>query len=1055
MTPNDFYKSIRPEYFSDSEVIYETELTREVLSYELEKISTNQKQDQFERLARLLCEKYITPNLIPQVGPTGGGDGKTDSETYPVSNLISERWYINNENFNNDEKWAFAISAKKEWSGKLKGDVKSIHSTERGYNKIFFITNQKIPSKKKKDSQDSLQKEFGIEIIILDGQWVEDKIINDKLYDLVVDSLGIATVYKSKQVVRGSRDNDRLEEAKLLEERISNYSNRIDSQLVEDSLRAAVLSRELEESSFTIEGKFLRALNFAKKIDSNLQILRIYYDYAWTSIFWFNDLDKFKENFEKFISQINENSHIDHLELFCNLYSIAKSHFETSENFVKVKERLYHLLQNKIDLFENSTSGLQAKTYLLLNKIMEKSLLKEDCDDLFDELKDVIEKSTDHLGYPFESILESIKIIGDVYSNNNSYDNLYDVLVNESGKRTSSITSGRNFLKRAFQKFEAGLYEDTIIYLGKSIIKISKNENEYELILILRLLGNCYRNIDLLWAANNAYLSALALSLKSWVSKGTISEKAYFIASDLYKNEILLGRVPQLLGLYELLKVLYIYAEQNQEITTEEQLDFHEMMTAVRFINTDYNQNLCILPDILDSKEMWFSSDAIFYLLGYENEILEQEESENRSLKELVDYMNQLANQPLNSQLLYSTNYLNEELISLNAKILGVNFYIKFNQDKFLFTVSEMFLAYFESFLSTSLKEIIPYSESININLEINNKIEIINIIETDSSREFTVEINSLAFFGYSEREKLNEKLLELTALILGKNFMFKDHKDYLKKIFENEEVFERIAIVFNHKAFIDDIFTKDPKVFLDNWYNANTMKEYPLKEWKNLIVENEEITNDNVEISEMKITHNKTNVFSVIDNNLWDKAGWNGFGFAAQGQYFIGATLHFQDFNVGKKIFEEWKKEFGKEIENKIRISIIKGVNKNNPYWYKVFITPNIDGNNQKDGLFMVSSRFHLMESQNPNNLLQVIKAYENFGFLPLLAATTATGAFEIDSISRINIKNFTIVNAWEINLNDFEQTAILEDDDVFIPDGVTDAPILKVLQMKRNNKK
>ncbi|REC44006.1 hypothetical protein [Chryseobacterium sp. 5_R23647] len=72
MNPNHFYKSIRPEYFSDSEIIFETELTKEVLSYELETISTNQKQDQFERLARLLCEKYISPNLIPQVGPTGG-----------------------------------------------------------------------------------------------------------------------------------------------------------------------------------------------------------------------------------------------------------------------------------------------------------------------------------------------------------------------------------------------------------------------------------------------------------------------------------------------------------------------------------------------------------------------------------------------------------------------------------------------------------------------------------------------------------------------------------------------------------------------------------------------------------------------------------------------------------------------------------------------------------------------------------------------------------------------------------------------------------------------
>ncbi len=41
------------------------------------KLSTNQKQDEFETFCRRLSEKYIAPNLIPQVGPTGGGDGKT------------------------------------------------------------------------------------------------------------------------------------------------------------------------------------------------------------------------------------------------------------------------------------------------------------------------------------------------------------------------------------------------------------------------------------------------------------------------------------------------------------------------------------------------------------------------------------------------------------------------------------------------------------------------------------------------------------------------------------------------------------------------------------------------------------------------------------------------------------------------------------------------------------------------------------------------------------------------------------------------------------------
>ncbi|MFV5703283.1 hypothetical protein ACM55F_15545 [Flavobacterium sp. XS2P12] len=59
--PNDFYKNIRPEYFSDSEITYKIELPRELLAYEIETISTNWKQDQFEVLARKLAEFYMLP----------------------------------------------------------------------------------------------------------------------------------------------------------------------------------------------------------------------------------------------------------------------------------------------------------------------------------------------------------------------------------------------------------------------------------------------------------------------------------------------------------------------------------------------------------------------------------------------------------------------------------------------------------------------------------------------------------------------------------------------------------------------------------------------------------------------------------------------------------------------------------------------------------------------------------------------------------------------------------------------------------------------------------
>jgi hypothetical protein len=104
VTLSDLYRMVRPECFSDTEVTYEAVLTKEHFAYELSRITTNQKQDEFEVLCRKLAERFITPNLIPQVGPTGGGDGKTDFETYPVSSNIHERWFVPENGWNKDEK---------------------------------------------------------------------------------------------------------------------------------------------------------------------------------------------------------------------------------------------------------------------------------------------------------------------------------------------------------------------------------------------------------------------------------------------------------------------------------------------------------------------------------------------------------------------------------------------------------------------------------------------------------------------------------------------------------------------------------------------------------------------------------------------------------------------------------------------------------------------------------------------------------------------------------------------------------------------------------------
>ena len=149
--PSEFYRQQRPENFSDSYEKQVNILTPELLNFELNQITTNQKHDLFENLCVKLAGISIAPNLIPQTWPTGWWDGKTDSETYPVSEDISIKWFHSQTWWNKGERWAIAVSAKKDWKSKLKEDVNlEIKKMQEKYdikpsvaNSFTFVTDEK------------------------------------------------------------------------------------------------------------------------------------------------------------------------------------------------------------------------------------------------------------------------------------------------------------------------------------------------------------------------------------------------------------------------------------------------------------------------------------------------------------------------------------------------------------------------------------------------------------------------------------------------------------------------------------------------------------------------------------------------------------------------------------------------------------------------------------------------------------------------------------------------------------------------------------------------
>ncbi len=1068
-TPSEFYRRRRPEYFSDTKVNYDVVLTREVLALEIEKISTNQKQDLFEGFCRRIVEKLITPNLIPQTGPTGGGDGKTDAETFPVSEEISNRWFIPENGWNKDEKWAFAFSSKKTWKSKAKSDIKNILSTKRDYSRIYFISNQTIASKKRKDAQDEFIEEYKIDVYILDGTWLLEEVFKNNFIDIAVDSLNLSTEYKSKSIIQGSND---IEKGKLLDEIESKLQNpnrysEFDYQKVEDAIEAAILARQLEKPRAEIEGKFDRASRYCKKLNFNRHWIRIHYQKAWTYLYYYDDYPEFITEFKNLKKYISSNSTSDELELYVNLFSSLRGFCNSNCNLhdyqidiEKEKDDLYGVLETIAKDKTRINSSLIAEIDLSIQRLMDSISEGNDPKPLFLSLYESFTKSKGLIDFPFYAFNKIFEEIGNLFPNNIEYDNLLDLIASIAEKRTSEITSGKIFLQRGIQKYINKYTKESVVYFGKAVYKLAKEEVDDGLNLAIRSLGHAFNDLGLYWASNNCFISANFFAFRSWHQIGKLDKRTYECTKLLAINELLIGRFPPFFMWYELLNVISSQIEideSNDEFPTLQKLD---AFLSVRLANTNSNENeFALLPEILDFLTLWNSQNISLYKLGYSDLILkEYEKIDIKTETELHKLFEMVANQPFRKQMAYETDFMSSDEIVLKSVILGCTFKFIMQNDIELILAAETFAAFFENYLSTSIKELFAKTEIIEIRLIRNENVKIFDFTVSESGAEYQIEIDKFSF-SKEIKDEVNKKIIDLNSRIIASNFFTDDAGGYFKNLYKNESINERLAFVYEHRNFSINLLGDNPKLLFKNW--AKDKKEYKLKfnDLTKFKIDQKEKNSKEITPEAYKQSrHDDNKVVSIIIDKFWDQAKWKGFGPFYAPQFGYGVFLAFENGTAAKQIFDNWIKRFGKEdIENIIKITLIKGVDKKNPYWYKVHITANIHSNSfdSKERFLTVTARFHKMtpdNSENMNRIEQIVKSKIKFLFCP--AEITSDGK-DINPYFDygITINSLDIKNAWELGIHDTPSVAIQEDDDPIIPDDKSDAPIIDL--MKKRNKK
>ena len=443
----EFMRARRPQLYSDTLHVEVGEMDRRQFEFHLHSLTSRKEETAFENFARLLAEKELCPNLIPQTGPTGGGDSKVDTETYPVAPAIAALWFEGTPT-SADQRWGFAVSAKAAWKPKVHSDVAKIASTCRPYTLIYFISNQAIKDKDRAEVEDALTTEHGVQVRILDRSWIVERVVRNRRWDIVAETLQFELTRKTVSTP-GPLDAGRLRDLEALDMKIEvAAASSVTLELVEESLRSALLARGLDRPRHEIDGRFDRAERLAGKAGSR-QRQRIWYQKAWTALWWFDDSEEAARIYDLLASEVLPSEWVWHIDDLVNLWlalQMTKAPDEARTTALRAA------LQRHADDKSKKTSSLWARMQLLLLDLAASRRAKGDLQPTLTAMREILGQVRRQIEFPIEPIIRIVRELANVIGDSPGYDELLDGVIEIERERNGDRAAGEVQLQRGLQK---------------------------------------------------------------------------------------------------------------------------------------------------------------------------------------------------------------------------------------------------------------------------------------------------------------------------------------------------------------------------------------------------------------------------------------------------------------------------------------------------------------------------------------------------------------------------------------------------------------------------
>ena len=1076
-----------PDFFSDTQVDEVSQLSKVAFEYHLDTLTSRKQEYQFEYFCRKLAEKTICPNLRVQTGPTGGGDSKVDTETYPVAEEIAERWWIGSSSAGT-ERWAFAFSAKKKWKPKVIADVNNILSTGRDYKRIYFFTNQFVSDRERSNQESVLSKQAEIPVYIIDRAWIVEKVYEAGHLELAITALGIEGAQSKKINRPGPRDTTRLAELEELDRQVADPARYQGAryQLVEDCLRSAILARGLERPRNEVESRFAQADLLAQAIDNRQQRLRIAYNRAWTVYWWYEDYSAFNLLYREVEQRVEGSSQASEIDLLVTLWQlltplVATGRINTQDAKVESRrQRLTAMLEAIAADPLRLNNVLQARTSLTFMRITQianqagQSDLLESC---WLDLAQIVDETTALGDYPVEWLFHIVNELGE-YIDNPAFDALYEKMVCAIRQRRSDGEAGEAYAERGVQKLRQEKSYESIQCFGRAEELLIKDE--YRTKLVRTLIGSsyAYERVGLLWAARSKLLAAVERTLVMFNKQGKMIPQALIALKRLVWIELQLGRIPHILSAMNLSCIvasLLKMPEDQQSAYIEEQRT-QEAVLGIHFLNLPVEalSNVARMPDTLKRLGFDLARMALLFTLGQEQSLRDEGYIQANEDSDAVQTFFELwQDQPATEDIPPQPVLAEGTTCFLKSIILGSELVIETPNNAISVGIAESLLGALEAFLATSDEEdVLPHRAHTTIVVSESNQltgVPQLRFSDEDRSRVDIVHPANLTFSTADQRQNYMDWLKDSLAQIACRFLLIWDPQSWLAKIASRERAFSRALTLGDALTLGSNVFGEQPRVRLIDWLdtNANSYAVLRDRHWRKVKPANRVRPLKPPEfgsgppptelMAKERLKHTDRRILSLIDVPLWDQAKWRGTLFACFPGKLPILAIVFENEQAGQAIFRAWKGRWGNEDKDEaIRLAIITGLSKRNPAEYAVVVGPNFQqmAENEKK-LATYVFRINRMSPTTSTNLDNFITAYEKAGVF-LLAPAQLSANITIPRMPFVQFaltkRRLALREAWQIGENDPDISALDDNDEPIIPAGVTDPPVNKALMRRRN---